>query len=220
MFGLSFVTVFFEDGTDILFARRLVLERLGEAKERIMGPNTTGLGQVFQYYLKAQDRQVSSMDLRALQDWSVRLLLRTAHGVDDVLSFGGDERQYQVQIDPGRLVKYGLTFADVLPKIAAGNRAVGGQFLVRNREEYLIRGSGWARSVQDLQRIVLKEEKGTPVSWSRVRQVITQPSSCQTAYPVPVVRSSYSIHIHLLPRRGALGAIFLRGPPRAKPPKK
>jgi cobalt-zinc-cadmium resistance protein CzcA len=184
MFGLSFITVFFEDGTDVFFARRLVLERLGEAKERIpegfgtplMGPNTTGLGQVFQYYLKAQDRQISSMDLRALQDWNVRLLLRTAHGVDDVLSFGGDERQYQVQIDPGRLVKYGLTFADVLPKIAAGNRAVGGQFLVRNREEYLIRGSGWAQSVEDLQRIVLKEEKGTPVYLRDVAQVVQGPA--------------------------------------------
>ncbi|MFQ5658618.1 MAG: efflux RND transporter permease subunit, partial [Candidatus Methylomirabilales bacterium] len=92
MFGLSFVTVFFEEGTDIYFARRLVLERLQEARERIpegfgvpiMGPNTTGLGQVFQYYLKAEDRRLSLMDLRALQDWTVRLLLRTAPGVDDV----------------------------------------------------------------------------------------------------------------------------------------
>lgn len=184
MFGLSFITVFFEDGTDIFFARRLVLERLGEAKERIpegfgtplMGPNTTGLGQVFQYYLAAQDRQLSLMDLRSLQDWSVRLLLRTAAGVDDVLSFGGDERQYQVIINPERLVKYGLTFSEVLPRIAAGNRSVGGQFLVRNREEYLIRGSGWAQSVEDLQRVVLKEEKGTPVYVRDVADVVQGPA--------------------------------------------
>ena len=184
MFGLSFITVFFEDGTDVFFARRLVLERLGEAKERIppgfgtplMGPNTTGLGQVFQYYLKTEDRQRSLMDLRSLQDWSVRLLLRTAPGVDDLLSFGGDERQYQVLIHPGQLVKYGLTFADVLPRIAAGNRAVGGQFLVQNREEYLIRGSGWAQSVEDLQRVVLKEEKGTPVYLRDVAQVVQGPA--------------------------------------------
>jgi heavy metal efflux system protein len=141
-----------------------------------MGPNTTGLGQVFQYYLKTPNAQRSLMDLRSLQDWSVRLLLRTAPGVDDVLSFGGDERQYQVQVDPARLVKYGLTFADVVPKIAAGNRAVGGQFLVRNREEYLIRGSGWAQSVEDLQRIVLKEEKGTPVYLRDVAQVVQGPA--------------------------------------------
>ncbi|MGH7348796.1 MAG: efflux RND transporter permease subunit, partial [Candidatus Rokuibacteriota bacterium] len=184
MFGLSFVTVFFEDGTDILFARRLVLERLGEAKERIpegfgtplMGPNTTGLGQVFQYYLKSEDRRLSVMDLRSLQDWSVRLLLRTASGVDDVLSFGGDERQYQVLINPARLVKYGLTLAEVLPRISAGNRSVGGQFLVRNHEEYLIRGSGWAQSTDDLGTIVLKEEKGTPVYLRDVAQVVQGPA--------------------------------------------
>ena len=184
MFGLSFITVFFQDGTDVFFARQLVLERLGEAKERIpegygtpeMGPNTTGLGQVFQYYLKPQDKRLSLMDLRSLQDWSVRLLLRTAPGVDDVLSFGGDERQFQVLLDPARLVKYGLTFPDVLPKIAGGNRAVGGQFLVRNREEYLIRGAGLAQSVQDLQSIVLKETKGTPVFLRDVAQVVEGPA--------------------------------------------
>ena len=184
MFGLSFITVFFQDGTDVFFARQLVLERLGEAKERIpegygtpeMGPNTTGLGQVFQYYLKPQDGRLSLMDLRSLQDWSVRLLLRTAPGVDDVLSFGGDERQFQVLLDPARLVKYGLGFPDVLPKIAGGNRAVGGQFLVRNREEYLIRGSGLAQSVQDLQSIVLKETKGTPVFLRDVAQVVEGPA--------------------------------------------
>jgi len=184
MFGLSFITVFFQDGTDVFFARQLVLERLGEAKERIpqgygtpeMGPNTTGLGQVFQYYLKPRDGRMSLMDLRSMQDWSVRLLLRTAPGVDDVLSFGGDERQFQVLLDPSRLVKYGLSVADVLPKIAAGNRAVGGQFLVRNREEYLIRGSGLAQSVQDLQSIVLKETKGTPVYLRDVAQVVDGPA--------------------------------------------
>jgi cobalt-zinc-cadmium resistance protein CzcA len=116
------------------------------------------------------------MDLRSLQDWSVRLLLRTAPGVDDVLSFGGDERQYQIQIDPARLVKYGLTFADVVPKVAAGNRAVGGQFLVRNREAYLIRGSGWAQSVEDIQRIVLNEEKGTPAYLRDVAHIVQGPA--------------------------------------------
>ncbi len=184
MFGLSFITIFFEDGTDVYFARRLVLERLGEAKERIpegfgtplMGPNTTGLGQVFRYYLKSSDRQLSLMDLRSIQDWSVRLLLRTAPGIDDVLSFGGDERQYQVLINPGKLVKYGLTLAEVVPKVGAGNKSVGGQFLVRNREEYLVRGSGWAQSLEDLGRIVLKEEKGTPVYLRDVAEVVQGPA--------------------------------------------
>jgi cobalt-zinc-cadmium resistance protein CzcA len=184
MFGLSFITVFFEDGTDVFFARQIILERLGEAKERIpqgygtpiMGPNTSGLGQVFQYYLEARDRRLLLMDLRSLQDWSVRLLLRTAPGVDDVLSFGGEERQYQVLIDPARLVKYGLTFSEVVPRIAGGNRSVGGQFLVRNREEYLIRGSGWAQSEADLRRIVVKEQKGTPVYLRDVAEVAQEPA--------------------------------------------
>lgn len=103
------------------FARRLVLERLQEARERIpegfgvpiMGPNTTGLGQVFQYSLKAEDERLSLMDLRALQDWTVRLLLRTVPGVDDVLSFGGHERQYQVLIKPAQLIKYAIGFIAV-----------------------------------------------------------------------------------------------------------
>jgi cobalt-zinc-cadmium resistance protein CzcA len=184
IFGLSYVTAFFEDGTDVFFARQLVLERLAEAKERIpegfgtpvMGPNTTGLGEVFQYYLKTQDRNVSLMELRAIQDWTVRLLLRTAPGIDDVLSFGGDERQYQILIEPARLVKYGLTLADVLPRIAAGNKSVAGQFLVQNREEYLIRGSGWAQSSADLERVVLKEEKGTPVYLRDVARVLEGPA--------------------------------------------
>src|SRR5512136_1594070 len=147
IFGLSSIVLFFEDSTDIYFARQLVLERLGEAKERIpkgfgepqMGPNTTGLGEIFQYYLKAQNQKLSFMDLRTLQDWTVRLLLRTAPGVDDVVSFGGHELQYQVIVKPEKLVKYGLSLSDVLTRVAAGNRSVGGQFLVRNQEEYLIR---------------------------------------------------------------------------------
>lgn len=184
MFGLSFITLYFEDGTDVFFARRLVLERLGEAKERIpqgygtplMGPNTTGLGQVFYYYLKTADRRLSLMDLRSLQDWTVRLLLRTAPGVDDVLSFGGEERQYQVLINPARLVQYGLTFSEVIPRIAAGNVSVGGQFLVRNREEYLIRGTGLVKSVDDLQRIVVKESKGAPIYLRDVAEVVQAPA--------------------------------------------
>ena len=184
MFGLSTVVLFFEDGTDIYFARRLVLERLNEAKERIpkgfgdpqMGPNTTGLGEIFQYYLKTEDQQLSQMELRSLQDWSVRLLLRTAPWVDDVLSFGGEERQYQILVRPEKLVKYGLTLSEVLARVAAGNRSVGGQFLVRNQEEYLVRGRGWANSVEDLKRITLKAEKGTPIYLRDVADVKQGPA--------------------------------------------
>ncbi|HEB67075.1 MAG TPA: efflux RND transporter permease subunit, partial [Gammaproteobacteria bacterium] len=108
LFGLSYVSVYFEDDMDIYFARRLVMERLQEVADRIpegygrpeMGPNTSGLGQVFWYTLRRADQTLqdrySDMDLRTLQDWSVRLILRTAPGVDDVMSWGGKERQYQV----------------------------------------------------------------------------------------------------------------------------
>ena len=184
MFGLSTVVLYFEDGTDIFFARRLVLERLGEARERIprglgdpeMGPNTTGLGEVFQYYLKSQDRQLSTMDLRSIQDWSIRLLMRTAPGVDDVLSYGGEERQFQILVKPEKLVKYGLALSEVIARVAGSNRSVGGQFLVRNQEEYLVRGRGWAQSAEDLKRTVLKAEKGTPVYLRDVAEVVEGPA--------------------------------------------
>ncbi len=184
MFGFSGVVLYFEDGTDIYFARRLVMERLAEARERIprgignieMGPNTTGLGEIFQYYLKSQERRLSAMDLRSLQDWSVRMLLRTAPGVDDVLSFGGEERQFQIQVKPEKLIKYGLPLSEVLTKVVEGNRSVGGQFVVREREEYLVRGRGWAQSLEDLKRVVLKAEKGTPIYLRDVAEITEGPA--------------------------------------------
>jgi cobalt-zinc-cadmium resistance protein CzcA len=184
MFGLSVVTVFFHDGTDIYFARRLVMERLPEAAERIpegygtpiMGPNTTGLGQVFQYYLEGEDNQYDLMDLRTLQDWTVRLIIRTAPGVDDVLSFGGYEKQYQVLIDPQRLIKYGLTLSQVMEAVASNNRSVGGQYVVRNQEEYLVRGMGWVYSTEDIANIILAERNGTPILVKDVARVIEGPA--------------------------------------------
>ena len=140
LFGLSYVSVYFEDAMDIYFARRLVMERLQEVSDRIpegygtpeMGPNTSGLGQVFWYTLERADARLakpSDMDLRTWQDWSVRLILRTAPGVDDVMSWGGQERQYQAQIDPRKLLKYGLSYRRVMEAIAANNRQVGGQYI-------------------------------------------------------------------------------------------
>ena len=125
LFGLSYVSVYFEDDMDIYFARQLVNERLQEVGDRLpegygkpsMGPNASGLGQVFWYTVErapgVSEEQVTDMDLRTLQDWTVRLILRTAPGVDDVTSWGGGERQYQVRIDPQRLYARGLGFGDV-----------------------------------------------------------------------------------------------------------
>ncbi|WP_286829199.1 MULTISPECIES: efflux RND transporter permease subunit [Kordiimonas] len=175
LFGLSYVAVYFEDDMDIYFVRRLVMERLAEVGDRIpegygtpeMGPNTSGLGQVFWYTVEQADEKLagadSEMDLRTLQDWTIRLILRTAPGVDDVMSWGGQERQYQVQIDPLKLIKYGLGYRDVMEVIEANNRQVGGQYIDQGPEQYLVRGLGLVRGEEDLGSIVVKEADGTPV---------------------------------------------------------
>lgn len=175
LFGLSYVAVYFEDDMDIYFARRLVMERLQEVGDRIpegygtpeMGPNTSGLGQVFWYTLERTDEKlnanITDMDLRTLHDWSVRLILRTAPGVDDVMSWGGQERQFQVVIDPLNLIKYDLTFTDVMEVIEANNRQVGGQYVNIGAEQFLVRGLGLVENEQDIGAMVVKVDDGTPV---------------------------------------------------------
>jgi len=176
LFGLSYVSVYFSDSTDIYFARRLVDERLTDAKARIpagygepeLGPNSTGLGQVLWYTIESADQKLSSMDLRTLQDWTVRLLLRTAPGVDDVTTWGGLEKQYQVQIDPRRLIKYGLNFKEVMEAIDTNNRQVGGQYIDRGKEQFLVRGLGRVSSVADIADVVITTRENTPI---RIRDV-------------------------------------------------
>ena len=188
LFGLSYVSVYFEDDMDIYFARRLVMERLAEVGDRIpegygtpeMGPNSSGLGQVFWYTVERADEQlnaaVTDMDLRTLQDWSVRLILRTAPGVDDVLSWGGQERQYQVVIDPLSLIKYDLAFTDVMGVIQANNRQVGGQYVNLGAEQYLVRGLGLVEGEHDIGDMVVKVEDGTPVYLRDVATIEQAPS--------------------------------------------
>lgn len=176
LFGLSYVSVYFNDSTDIYFARRLVDERLNDAKARIpagygepeLGPNSTGLGQVLWYTIESADQKLSNMDLRTLQDWTVRLLLRTAPGVDDVTTWGGLEKQYQVQIDPRRLIKYGLNFKEVMEALDVNNRQVGGQYIDRGKEQFLVRGLGRVSSVADIADVVIATRENTPI---RVRDV-------------------------------------------------
>ena len=175
LFGLSYVAVYFDDDMDIYFARRLVMERLQEVGDRIpegygtpeMGPNTSGLGQVFWYTLERADEKLNSaitdMDLRTLHDWTVRLMLRTASGVDDVMSWGGQERQYQVVIDPLNLIKYELTFKEVMEVIETNNRQVGGQYIIQGAEQYLVRGLGLVADETDIGTMVVKVEDGVPV---------------------------------------------------------
>ena len=175
LFGLSYVAVYFDDGMDIYFARRLVMERLQEVGDRIpegygtpeMGPNTSGLGQVFWYTLERADERlnatITDMDLRTLHDWSVRLILRTAPGVDDVISWGGQERQFQVVMDPFSLIKYDLTFTEVMEVIESNNRQVGGQYVNLGAEQYLVRGLGLVENEDDIGSIVVKVDDGIPV---------------------------------------------------------
>ncbi len=175
LFGLSYVSVYFEDNMDIYFTRRLVMERLQEVGNRIpkgygkpvMGPNTSGLGQVFWYTIERADtklaRAVTDMDLRTLQDWTVRLILRTASGVDDVLSWGGEKRQFQVVVKPLQLIRYGLGFKDLMRAIQANNGQVGGQYINLGPEQYLVRGLGLVHGTRDIGSIVVKVKDGTPV---------------------------------------------------------
>ena len=182
--GLSVVTVVFREDTDIYFARQLVFERLQAAKENIpagvgtpvMGPNTSGLGQVFQYMLRSQTPGAfDAMTLRSLNDWVVKLLLMPVDGVTDVLSFGGEVRQYQVQLKPDRLLGYGLTPADVSEAIEKNNRNAGGWYLDRGAEQLVIRGVGWVRSgedgLRDIGNIAIKQIDGTAVRVSDVAEV-------------------------------------------------
>ncbi|MGY3231304.1 cobalt-zinc-cadmium resistance protein CzcA [Luteibacter sp. HA06] len=184
LFGLSYVSVYFDDSMDVWFARQLVNERLQQVAERLpagygkpeMGPNTSGLGQVFWYTVERADHASkdapSDMDLRALQDWTLRLGLRTSAGVDDVSSWGGQEKQFQVRIDPMRLIAHGLGFRDVMQALEANNAQLGGNVIDVGREQYLVRGLGLVRNAADIGNIVLKSTDGTPVYVRDVASVV------------------------------------------------
>ncbi len=174
--GLSVITVVFNEGTDIYFARALVFERLQAAREQIpegvgvpeMGPNTSGLGQVYQYILRTDDpERYDILALRSLNDWVVKLLLMPVDGVTDVLSYGGEVRQYQVQLNPERLLAYGLRVDEISEAIEANNRNAGGWYLDRGAEQLVIRGVGWVRSgedgLRDIGNIPLKDADGVVV---------------------------------------------------------
>ena len=188
LFGLSYVSAYFEDDMDIYFARQLVNERLQQIGDRLpegygkpaMGPNVSGLGQVYWYTVErapgVSEAEVTDMDLRTTQEWVIRLILRTAQGVDDVSSWGGGERQYQVRIDPQRLYARGLGFDDVLAAIPANNGQVGGNVMNVGKEQFLIRGLGLLQSTEDIGDIVLKAVDGTPVYLRDVATIVEAPA--------------------------------------------
>ncbi len=182
--GLSGITVVFKEGMDIYFARQLVFERLQSAKELIpegvgtpeIGPNTSGLGQIYQYLLLADaDSGYDAMALRSLNDWVVKLLLMPVEGVTDVLAFGGDVRQYQVNLDPSRLLAYGLSQQDVVDALENNNSNAGGWYMNRGQEQLVIRGVGWLshdeQGLEELRQIPLKTVDGTVVTVAQVATV-------------------------------------------------
>ena len=181
-FGLSVVTVVFEEGSDIYWARQLVGERLIAAREQIpegygepeMGPISTGLGEIYQFEVRAEttcdagepdtESCYTPMELRTILDWYINVQLRSVPGIVEVNSFGGELKTYQVTLDPDRLVSYGLSVGDVFTAVEANNRNVGGGYIARGGEQYLIRGEGLVESLEDLESVVLAhDERGTPV---------------------------------------------------------
>ncbi|TXH31779.1 MAG: efflux RND transporter permease subunit [Rhodospirillaceae bacterium] len=178
-FGLSFVYVVFEDGTDLYWARSRVLEYLNFAAKRLpqgvtpaLGPDASGVGWVYQYVVTGVERSLA--ELRSIQDWLVRYNLVTAKGVAEVASVGGFERQYQVVVDPLKLQAYGISLDKITDAIRNSNQDVGGRTIEMSETEYMIRGRGYLKDTQDLGNIVLKADpngSGTPVLLKNVAQI-------------------------------------------------
>jgi Cu(I)/Ag(I) efflux system membrane protein CusA/SilA len=167
-FGVSFVYVVFEDGTDLYWARSRVLEYLNFAAKRLpegitpsLGPDATGVGWVYQYVVLGAQRTLA--ELRTIQDWYLRYQLTKAEGVAEVASVGGFVQQYQVVVDPQKLQAYGVTLAQLTAAIRASNRDVGGRVVEMSETEYVVRGRGYLRNTKDLEEIALKMQGGTPV---------------------------------------------------------
>ena len=197
--GLSMITVVFKEGTDIYFARQLVFERLQDAREQIpdnvgtpeMGPNTSGLGQVYQYMLRTdKPDEFDAMALRSLNDWVVKLLLMPIDGVTEVLAFGGEVRQYQVMLSPSKLLSYKLHAEDVAQAIEENNPNAGGWYLNRGGEQLVIRGVGWVRSgqdgIRDIGNIPVKDDAGVVVRVRDLADVQYGPEIRQGAVSITV----------------------------------
>jgi len=182
-FGYSYVYVIFEDGTDIYWARSrtqeylsAVLPRLPEGVKTELGPDATGLGWVFQYALVDQSGKHSLAELRSFQDWYLRYYLKAVPGVAEVAPVGGFGKQYQVNVDPNRLQAYGISINRVVEAVRSGNKEAGGRLIEFGGTEYMIRGRGYARSIQDFENIVLvASESGTPIRIRDIGQVVQGP---------------------------------------------
>ncbi len=182
-FGFSYVYVIFKDGTDIYWARSRTLEylskivpRLPEGVQTELGPDATGVGWVFQYALVDRTGQHSLQELRSFQDWHLRYHLQGVPGVAEVASLGGFVKQYQVTVDPNRLLAFGLPITRVIEAIRQGNQEVGGRLIEFSGAEFMVRGRGYARSLEDLEQIVVGTNTGgTPILVQHVGTVTVGP---------------------------------------------
>src|SRR5437660_11819256 len=178
MFGKSFIYVIFQDGTDIYWARSRVIEYLNsvrgllpEGVNPVIGPDATGVGWVFEYALVDESGKHNLAELRSFQDWNLRYALESVKGVAEVAPVGGFVKQYQVDLDPNKLVAYGIPLSDVVAKIRVSNGDVGGKIFEVATTEYYVRGRGYIKSIEDLENIPLKVVKGTPVYVKNVATV-------------------------------------------------
>ena len=179
MFGMSFTYALFGEGTDIYWARTRVLEQLGRVQQLLppgvsptLGPDASGVGWVYQYVLKDSTGRMDLAELRALQDFTVRPALQAVAGVAEVASLGGFERQYQIVIDPDKLVGFGLTVTDITRSVRDANAEVGARVLELAGREYVLRGRGYVKELKDLeQSVVTVGPGGTPIRLGDVASV-------------------------------------------------
>ncbi len=181
-FGFSYVYVIFEDGTDIYWARTRVLEYLSKIAPQLpagvkteLGPDATSVGWVFQYALVDRSGTHSSDEIRSYQDWFLRYAIQSVPGVAEVASVGGQVRQYQVTVNPNALAAYKLPLDAVIDAVRKGNNDVGGRLVELSGREYMVRGRGYAKSIADLEKLVLKTENGTPITVKDVATVTLGP---------------------------------------------
>ncbi len=185
-YGLSQVTLVFKDGVDIYFARQLVLEKLQQAKEEIpadlgtptMGPISTALGEIYLYTVEGE--KYDPTELRTIQDWIIKPQLRTTPGVTEVNSIGGFEKQYQVLPNPSKLLSYNLSLDELFEALEKNNTNKGGSYIVKNEEQYLVRGVGLVQSIEDIENIVVAVKENSPIYVRDVAQVKIGPEGGRT----------------------------------------
>ena len=184
-FGVSFVYVIFEDGTDLYWARTRVLEYLNGISGKLppsvtpsLGPDATGLGWIFQYAIEDTSGRLNLAELRGVQDWYLRYALTAVPGVSEVASIGGFEKQYQVDIDPAKLLAYGIPVTRVMAALQAANNDVGAMTMELSEREYMVRGLGYLRSLADIENVVVGATRaGTPIRVAELGRVSVGPAN-------------------------------------------